>query len=45
MCDKTVKDNPFFWHYVPDRFVMQQQLKIWHDDDEYHELIEGMKAI
>ena len=35
MCDKTVKDDPFSLQFVSDWFVTQQQLKIWHDDDDY----------
>ena len=27
--------NPYSLQYVPDWFVAQEQLKIWHDDD-YH---------
>ena len=37
MCDKTVRDDPFSLIYVPDWFVTQQQVKIWHDDSEYHD--------
>ena len=36
MCDKTVRDDPFSLIYVPDWFVTQQ-VKIWHDDSEYHD--------
>ena len=35
-CDKTVRDDPFSLIYVPDWFVTQQ-VKIWHDDSEYHD--------
>ena len=34
MCDKAVKDDPYSLQFVPDWFVTQQQLKIWHDDDD-----------
>ena len=37
MCDKAVKKCPFHWEYVSDLFVTQQQVKIWHDDSEYHD--------
>ena len=35
MCDKTVKDDCYSLQFVPDWFVTQQQLKIWHHDDDY----------
>ena len=35
MCDPSVRENPSFLQYVPDWFVMQGQLKIWHDEDDY----------
>ena len=34
-CIKAVEVDPSFLQIVPDWFVTQQQLKIWHDDDEY----------
>ena len=37
ICDKAVKKCPFHWEYVSDLFVTQQQVKIWHDDSEYHD--------
>ena len=43
ICDKAVKGDPYSLLFVPDWFVTHQQLKIWHDDDEYcnsYELIE-----
>ena len=43
MCDKTVKDDPYSSQFFPDWFMTQQQLKIWHDDDDYYnddELVE-----
>ena len=30
-------DESFSLEYVSDWFVTQQQVKIWHDDDEYHD--------
>ena len=35
MCDKVVKDDPSSLQYVPDWFVTQQQIKIWHGDTYY----------
>ena len=35
MCEKAVMDDPSSLHFVPDWFVTQQQLKIWHDDNVY----------
>ena len=35
MCNKTVRNNPCTLKYVPDWFVTQQQLKLWHDEDYY----------
>ena len=37
MCDRAVRDHFFSLQYVPDWFVTQQQIKIWHDDSEYHD--------
>ena len=34
MCAKTVKDNTYSLQYVPDWFVTQQQIKLWHDNDD-----------
>ena len=36
MCDKAVNDDPYSLQFVSDWFVTQQQLKIWHDDDDYY---------
>ena len=35
MCDKAVRDDPSSLQYIPDWFVTQQQLKLWHDDYDY----------
>ena len=35
MCDKIVRKCPSSLMYAPDWFVTQQQIKLWHDDDEY----------
>ena len=35
MNDKVVKDDPSFLQFVPDWFVTQKQVKIWHDDNDY----------
>ena len=43
MCDDVVWGDAFSLQYNPDYFVTQQQIKIWHDDDDYYnndELIE-----
>ena len=47
MCDKTVKNDSYSLQFVPDWFVTQQQLKLWHDDYDYYnydELIEWYDA-
>ena len=35
MCDAVVMEDPWLLRYVPDWFITQQQVKLWHDDD-YH---------
>ena len=35
MCDKAFWKSTFSLQYVPDWFVTQQQLKLWHDYDDY----------
>ena len=35
MCDKVFWEHTFSLEYVPDWFVTQQQLKLWHDYDDY----------
>ena len=35
MCDKAFWEDTFSLQYVPDWFVTQQQLKLWHDYDDY----------
>ena len=35
MCNKAVYKYPWLLKYLPDWFVTQQQLKLWHDDDYY----------
>ena len=37
MCNKGVHMDPWLLNYVPDWFVTQQQVNIWHDDDYYHD--------
>ena len=34
MCEKAVEVDPWLLIYVPDWFITQQQLKIWHDDKQ-----------
>ena len=36
MCDEAVGGHSFSLQYVPNWFVTQQQVKIWHDDSEYY---------
>ena len=31
MCEKAVKDDHFSLQYVPDWFVTQQQIDVWHN--------------
>ena len=35
MCNEVVRARLWLLKYIPDWFVTQQQLKIWHDDDQY----------
>ena len=35
MCERAVEDDLWQLKYVPDCFVTHQQLKIWHDSDDY----------
>ena len=35
MCEKAVKNCLWLLKYVPDWFVTHQQIKIWHDNDDY----------
>ena len=47
MCEKAVKDNPFSQRFVPDWFVVQEQINVWYDDDYWHhddEMIEWYKG-
>ena len=47
MCDDEVRNYPFSLQFVPDWFVTQQQIKIWHDSDDWHddnEIIEWYKG-
>ena len=37
MCDKAVEKYPWLLEYVSDWFVSQQQLKLWHDSDDYYD--------
>ena len=46
MCDDVVQRDSYFQQLVPDWFVIQEQLEIWHGDDEYctdDEIIEWYK--
>ena len=35
MCEKAVDRYLYLLRYVPDWFVTDQQIEIWHDNDEY----------
>ena len=35
MCDAAVSEGSYSLQYVLDWFVMQDQVKIWHDDNDY----------
>ena len=35
MCDDVVREDPFSLQCVPSWFMTQQQIKSWHDDDDY----------
>ena len=35
MCDNAVRNDSFSLQFVPDWFLTQQQIKIWHDDNDY----------
>ena len=35
MCDEAVGGDTFSLICVPDWFVTQEQIEIWHDDDDY----------
>ena len=34
MCERAVRDDSFSLQFVPDWFVTQQQVKLWHDDND-----------
>ena len=36
MCEKAVKKYLWLLKYVPDWFVTHEQIKIWHDNDDYY---------
>ena len=35
-CDDVVRSDPYSLQFVSDMFVMLQELKIWHDDNDYY---------
>ena len=49
MCDDAIKDDPSSPQFVPDWFVTQEQLHIWHDDKYWYYdddiLVSGIKFI
>ena len=36
-CDKVVRDDAFSLICVSDWFVMQEQIKTWHDNDDWYD--------
>ena len=43
MCEKAAQEDSWLLGYVPDWFVTQQQVKLWHYDSDFyddHEIIE-----
>ena len=40
MCDGVVQTDSYSLQFVPDWFVTQEQLEIWHNDDDYCTAIE-----
>ena len=37
MCDNSVNHSPYMLEDVPDQFVTQQQVKLWHDDNDCYD--------
>ena len=40
MCDKAVEEDLYLLEYVPDWFIRQEQIDLWHDDcydDDYYD--------
>ena len=37
ICDNAVPKNLWSLEFVPDWFVTQEQLKLWHDSDDWHD--------
>ena len=37
MCNKVVCVDPWLLNYVTDWFVKQQQVKLWHDDNDLYD--------
>ena len=35
ICNKAIAEDPWFFLSVPDSFVTQKKVKIWHKDDHY----------
>ena len=46
MCNSAVSEDPYYLQFVPDWFVTQGQVKIWHKshDSDRDELIEWYEA-
>ena len=45
ICDKAVAEDSCALEFVPDWFVTHQQVKIWHDDDDYGGTMSGTMVI
>ena len=41
MYDDAVWGDPFFLWFFPDWFVTQEQVKLWHDYDDYYDKLIG----
>ena len=37
MCEKAVQEDSWLLGYVPDWFVTQQQVKLWHYDNDFYD--------
>ena len=37
ICDEAVKEDSWELEFVLDWFVTHQQIKIWHDDNDYYD--------
>ena len=37
MCNKVVRMDPWLLNNVPDWFVTQEEVKLWHDDNDFYD--------